>query len=95
MEIKDFIGKVLIESKSKKRYVLKEITAPYIAVKEEENANSGISIIYDTINGDPFERGVLRFEDAAQNALFRAVYDAYCHTKDAYYEQMEFWMRRG
>ena len=94
MEIKDFMGKVVIESKSKKRYVLAEITSPYIAVKEENNANSGISIIYDTINGDPFEKGILVFKDTTLTKPFKAAYDAYCRTKDAYYEAIGYWMRR-
>ena len=94
MEIKDFIGKVVIVPKTKKRYVLKEITSPYIAVQEENNVNSGISIIYDTINGDPFEKGILIFEDTTLAELFKAVYDAYCRTKNAYYEEIGYWMRR-
>lgn len=94
MEIKEFIGKVVVEAESGKRYVLKEITSPYFAVTEECNVNSGISIIYDTINGDPIKRGILLFEDSTLTAPFRAVYDAYCRTKDAYYEEIGYWMRR-
>ena len=94
VEIKDFIGKVVIAPKTKKRYVLKEITSPYIAVKEDDNVNSGISIIYDTINGDPFEKGILIFEDRTLTEPFKAAYDAYCRTPNAYYEETGYWMRR-
>ena len=94
MEIKDFIGKLVIEAESGKRYILKEITSPYIVVKEENNTNSGISIIYDTINGDPIKKGVLLFEDTTLTETFKAVYEAYCRTKDAYYEEIGYWMRR-
>ena len=94
MEIKDFIGKAVVEASSKRRYVLKEITSPYIAVKEENNTNSGLSIIYDTINGDPFEKGILVFEDATLIKPFKVAYDAYCRTKNAYYEEIGYWMRR-
>ena len=94
METKDFIGKVVIGTSSKKRYVLTEITSPYIVVEEENNVNSGISIIYDTINGDPLSKGVLFFEDTTLTELFKAVYNAYCRTKDAYYEEIGYWMRR-
>ena len=94
MEIKDFIGKVVIGVESKKRYVLTEITSPYIAVQEENNVNSGISIIYDTINGDPFEKGILVFEDTTLAEPFKATYSTYCRKKDAYYEEIGYWMRR-
>ena len=94
MEIRAFIGKVVIESGSSKRYVLTEITSPYIAVKEENNVNSGISIIYDTINGNPFEKGILVFEDTTLTEPFKVAYSAYCCTKDAYYEEIGYWMRR-
>lgn len=72
MDIKKFIGKVVIEKESGKRFILKEITSPYIAVKEENNINAGISIVYDTINGDPIKRGVLEFEDKTLTAQFLA-----------------------
>lgn len=94
MELKDFIGKVVIQAVTGKRYVLKEITSPYIAVKDENNSNSGISILYDTINGDPIKRGILVFEDPKLAEPFKLVYEAYCHTKDAYYEEIGYWMRR-
>ena len=94
MEIKDFIGKLVIEAESGKRYILKEITSPYIVVKEENNTNSGISIIYDTINGDPIKKGVLLFEDTTLTETFKAAYEAYYRTKYAYYEEIGYWMRR-
>ena len=94
MEIRNFIGKSVIEAESGKRYILKEITSPYIAVQEENNVNGGISIIYDTINGDPFEKGILIFEDRTLTEPFKAAYSAYCRTKDAYYEEIGCWMRR-
>ena len=94
MDIKNFIGKAVIEKESGKRFILKEITSPYIAVKEENNVNSGISIIYDTINGDPFEKGILIFEDRTLTEPFKAAYDAYCRTPNAYYEEIGYWMRR-
>ena len=94
MELKDFIGKVVIQTETGKRYVLKEITSPYITVKDENNPNSGTSIIYDTINGDPIKRGILVFEDPNLAEPFKLVYEAYCRTKDAYYEEIGYWMRR-
>ena len=94
METKDFIGKVVIGVESKKRYVLTEIASPCIAIQEENKVNSGISIRYETINGDPFEKGILVFEDTTLTEAFKAAYSAYCRTKNAYYEEIGYWMRR-
>ena len=94
MEIKNFIAKVVIAPKTNKRYVLTEITSPYIAVKEEGNVNSGISIRYETINGNPFEKGILVFEDTTLTEAFKTTYSTYCRTKNAYYEEIGYWMRR-
>ena len=94
MQIKDFINKVVIESGSGKRYVITEITSPYIAVKEENNMNGGRSLIFGTINGDPFSNGTLSFEDKSLAEPFKAVYDAYCRSRNAYYEEISYWMRK-
>ena len=97
MELKEFIGKVVVGAQSKKRYVLKEITAPYIAaVAERPDANDRYAHYrWETINGDPISRGVLVFEDAALTESFKAAYEAYSHTKDAYWEDYGYWMRKG
>lgn len=97
MELKDFIGKVVVGAQSKRRYILQEITSPYItAVTEAPDANGRhISYKWETINGDPISRGVLVFEDPALTASFKAAYDAYCRSKDAYWEEYGYWMRKG
>lgn len=96
MEIKDFIGKVVIERRSQKRYVLSEITSPYIAAKEEVTTSMGSrgSYIWGTINGDPFTNGILAFEDSSLAEPFRVTYTAYCRSKDAYWEDYGYWMRK-
>lgn len=94
MEIRAFIGKVVIESGSGKRYVLTEITSPYIAVKEENDMNSCRSLVFGTINGDPFSNGTLSFEDKSLAEPFKAAYDVYCRSKDAYWEEYGYWMRK-
>jgi hypothetical protein len=95
MEIKDFIGKVVIERQSQKRYVLSEITSPYIAAKAEVSTSSGRgNYIWGTINGDPFTNGVLKFEDSSLAEPFRVAYTAYCRSKDAYWEDYGYWMRK-
>ena len=94
MEIKDFIGKVVIEATTQKRYILREITSPYIAVQEENKLNSGRSLILDTINGDPISNGIIVFEDSSLTLPFKTAYSNYCHSKDAYYEEIGYWMRK-
>lgn len=96
MDIQDFIGKIVIEAQTKKRYIISEITSPYIAAKEEQLNSAGChsSYIWKTINGDPISRGILTFEDATLTEPFKAAYNAYSHTQDAYYEEIGYWMCR-
>lgn len=96
MELKDFIGKVVISTESKQRYVLKEITAPEIAVQTEKPNERGYYSCYcwETINGDPISKGYLRFEDASLTEPFQVAYSTYCRTRDAYWETYGYYMRR-
>ena len=43
MELKDFVGKVVISSERKVRYVLTKITAPEISVRTEKPNERGYS----------------------------------------------------
>lgn len=96
IELTYFIGKVLIGAESKKRYVLRRITAPYIEVTTVEKDAQGNCASYRwlTINGDPVSSGLLIFEDASLTEQFKEVYEAYSHTKDAYWENYGYWMRK-
>ena len=96
MELKDFIGKVVISAESKKRYALRKITSPCIEVTAVEKDARGYcaSYCWPTINGDPISTGALIFEDASLTAPFKEAYTAHCHTRDAYYEEMGHWPRR-
>lgn len=96
MQISDFVGKAVIEAKSKKRYILKEITSPYITVSEEQTNENGYRSSYrwSTINGDPITTGTLVFEDTSLTEPFKKAYDTYCHSKDAYWEEYGYWMRK-
>ena len=96
MELKDFIGKVVISTESKERYVLKEITAPEIAVRTEKPNERGYYSHYcwETINGDPISNGYLVFEDQSLTEPFKAAYNAYCRTEDAHWENYGYYMRR-
>ena len=96
MELKDFIGKVVICAVTKQRFVLRRITSPCIEVTAVEKDARGYRASYSwpTINGDPISTGVLVFEDASLTAPFKAAFSAHCHTRDAYYEEIGYWMRR-
>lgn len=96
MELKDFTGKVVVSAESKKRYVLRRITAPCIEVSTVEKDARGncASYCWSTINGDPFSNGVLIFEDTSLTEPFKKAYEAYSHSKDAYWENYGYWMRR-
>ena len=97
MDLKSFIGQVVLDVSTGKRLVLKEITSPYLKVISERPEAHGYhsTYIYDTINGDPIRTGVLRFENSALTGLFQRAYAAYCHTQDAHYEEMGYWLRRS
>jgi hypothetical protein len=58
---------------------------------------NGYTVYYNycTINGDPFTNNLLIFEDSRLLEPFMKAYKEYCHTKDAYYEEIGYWMRRS
>ena len=96
MELKDFIGKVVICAATKQRFAIRRITSPCIEVTAVEKDARGYCASYSwpTINGDPISTGALVFEDAFLTAPFKAAFSAHCHTRDAYYEEIGYWMRR-
>ena len=97
MELKDFIGKVVVSTQSGERYVLETITAPYIRVKTEKPKEHGYPSYYswETISGDPISRGLLVFEDVSLTEPFKVLYDAYCRSEDGYWENYGYWMRKS
>lgn len=96
MELNDFLGKTVIHRVTKQRYLLQQITSPWLLVKAEKPDSRGNYPCYrfETINGDPFSRGILVFEDPALQDPFLQTYGAYCHSLDAYYEELGCWMGR-
>jgi hypothetical protein len=96
MELNSFIGKTVISTSTHNRYVIEKITSPYIGVRSEKPNSSGYHSHYcfDCINGDPMTNGDLIFEDEALGESFKKTYNNYCHSKDAYYEEIGFWMRK-
>ena len=67
MDLKDFIGQVVLSTVSKRRFRLMKITAPEIKVVSEKPGTSGYPehYVYPTINGDPISTGKLMFENPA------------------------------
>lgn len=97
MELKDFIGKIVISSERKTKYVLTKITAPEISVRTEKPNERGYYSHYrwDTINGDPISNGYLVFEDQSLTESFKAAYNAHCSTEDARWENYGYYMRKN
>ena len=96
MEIKEFIGKIVINAKTKERYILSKVTSPYIEVKTVKLNEYGCPSCYrfETINGDPFTNDVLVFEESALTEPFKKAYDEYSRSEDAYWEEYGYWMRK-
>ncbi len=96
MELKDFIGKVVISTDTKKRFILSEITAPKISARAEQLNSLGYPSYYcwETTGGDPISRGALAFEDTALTEPFKAAFAAYSRTEDARWECYDYWMRK-
>ncbi len=96
MEIKDFIGKTVIRASDKKRLFITAITSPEIKAQTVEPEANGHHFCYcwKTINGDPISNGYLVFEDARLLEPFKKAYSAYCRTKDAFWEEYGFWLRK-
>ncbi len=96
MELKDFIGKIVISPTTKKRYVLYEITAPKIKAWTEKPEPNGHYCCYcwETINGDPISNGYLVFEDESLTEPFKIAFDAYCRTEDARWEDYGYWLHK-
>lgn len=90
--MKNFYGAVLIDPRTKKRFLLREVTSPAIYVTDEQ---TGHRYYLRTINGDPISNGRLFFEDPELTEQFKAAYAAYCRSEDAYWEEYGYWMRRA
>lgn len=96
MELKNFIGEVVINTATKMRFRLREITAPKIhVITEQLDGQRHFSYYaFPTINGDPISNGVLVFEKAGLKEPFLAAYDAHCRSEDGRMEEYGYWMRK-
>ena len=95
MNKQNYIGKIVISSKTKKRYVLTKIHAAYISVGSEELNQYGTrsSYMFKTDNGDPFTSGSLCFEDSMLSEAFKREYADYCRSEDGRAEAWIYWMQ--
>ena len=94
MELKEFVGKVVIGTKTNTRYILTKIHAAYITVETEELNVYGTrsSYLFKTNNEDPFTSGALRFEDASLTELFKKAYQEYCRSEYGRSEAYLYWV---
>jgi hypothetical protein len=79
MELKAFIGKVVVSAQTKRRYTLYKITSSYIDVESVEPNETGHHPHYkfETINKDPITNGYLIFEDASLKDPFVKAFNEY------------------
>ena len=96
MRLQDFIGKVVISTATNRRYVLTQITAPYIVVTVEQADARGnrASYRWDTVNGDPITTGALVFENTSLTLPFQKAYETYCNSQTGRWEEYGYWMRK-
>ena len=96
MQLQEFLGKVVISTATGRRYVLTQITAPYIVatVEQVDARGNRASYRWDTVNGDPISTGALVFEDLSLTLPFRKVYEAYCRSQEGRWEEYGYWMRK-
>ena len=97
MELKEFIGKIVIRASDKKRLFIAEITAPEVKAQTALPEAHGYHTCYcwETINSNPITNGYLIFEDESLTEPFKKAYDAYCRTEDAYWENYGYYMRKS
>ena len=97
MELKEFIGKVVICRKTNRKYTIREITAPEFVVQDiNKNAYGTYSTYcYENQNGDPVSRGLLDFEDASLKEPFIEAFAKYDATEDAKWERYSYWLYKS
>ena len=89
--MKEFVGKVVVSTESKKRFVLTGITAVEMTARAENLNDRGFYDTYSwsTLNSDPISRGQLVFEDASSKEAFIKAFEAYCNSAEGRWERYE------
>ena len=87
----EFVGKVVVSTESKKRFVLTSITAVEITARAENLNDRGVYDTYSwsTLNSDPISGGQLVFEDASLKEAFLKAFEAYCNSAEGRWERYE------
>lgn len=89
MKLSDYIGKVVIDTTTNKRYVINKVDGVFIGVKDEKPNDSGLysSLRYQTgtaPNDNAVANGRLRFVEEGLNELFINAYYEYCCNEGKY-----------
>ena len=96
MELKDFIGKEVVDEETGIGYWLYEITATAVVVQQQKPDRRGHRkwFSFSTQNGDPFTKGYLRFSTPSLTASFQRIYAAYCQSEEGRIESYHDWLQR-
>ena len=87
----EFVGKVVVSTESKKRFVLTSITAVEMTARAEKLNDRGFydTCSWSTVNSNPVSQGKLVFEDASLTEAFIKAFEAYCNSAEGRWEQYE------
>ena len=90
--MKEFVGKVVVSTESKKRFVLTSVTAVEMTARAENLNDRGFYDTYSwsTVNSDPVSRGQLVFENASLTEAFIKAFEAYCNSAKGRWERYEY-----
>ena len=91
MNINEFVGKVVVATESKRRFVLTSITAVEITARAENLNERGVYDTYSwsTVNSNPVSQGQLVFEDASLKEAFLKAFEVYCNSAKGRWERYE------
>ena len=87
-----FVGKVVVSTETKRRFVLTTITAVEMTARAENLNERGVYDTYswNTVNGDPVSRGQLVFEDTSLTEAFIKAFETYCNSAEGRWERYEY-----
>lgn len=93
MELREFLGKVVINNKTGERFRLDRITSPEIIV-ETEKPNSRGYLSHYAYERNPIADGYLVFEDSALKEPFCEAYESYCRSEEGRWEAYGYWLMK-